>query len=269
MDYKKAGTKANETAESVSPVTETPALTETLAPTETPTPTPTKTPTPTPTPTPEPTPEPVVYLGDLYAIPAETVVEDETIDMNNIDQYFTAYPIDDEIFARIYGDDRSFKTYCTLSRDELRYIKLLYRGFDLQTHVGELMVNTLLADDIIYIFKTLYLNNYQIERIVLVDNYCDDVTLDILSQKCGGANVTIATTQKSATKFISPVAVAKFNKQNPTLTIKTVGTFHDRFLILDGTALYHFGASLKDLGRHYCAVTKMDAMFIPSIMQRI
>ena len=27
--------------------------------------------------------------------------------------------------------------------------------------------------------------------------------------------------------------------------------------------------SLKDLGRHYCAVTKMDAMFISSIMQRI
>ena len=107
------------------------------------------------------------------------------------------------------------------------------------------------------------------KSIVLVDNYCDDVTLDILSQKCGGANVTIATTQKSATKFISPVAVAKFNKQNPTLTIKAVGTFHDRFLILDGTDLYHFGASLKDLGRHYCAVTKMDAMFIPSIMQRI
>ncbi len=24
-----------------------------------------------------------------------------------------------------------------------------------------------------------------------------------------------------------------------------------------------------DLGRQYCAVTKMDAMFIPSIMQRI
>ena len=107
------------------------------------------------------------------------------------------------------------------------------------------------------------------KNIVLVDNYCDDVTLDILSQKCGGANVLIATTHKSATKFISPTAVAKFNKQNPTLTIKTVGSFHDRFLILDGTELYHFGASMKDLGRQYCAITKMDAMFIPSIMQRI
>ncbi len=107
------------------------------------------------------------------------------------------------------------------------------------------------------------------KSIVLVDNYCDDVTLDILAQKRGGAFVTIATLQKSITKFLTPAAVAKFNKQNPTLTIKAIGIFHDRFLILDGTELYHFGASLKDLGRQYCAVTKMDAMFIPSIMQRI
>ena len=107
------------------------------------------------------------------------------------------------------------------------------------------------------------------KNIVLVDNYCDDVTLDILSQKCGGTDVLIATTHKSATKFISPIAVAKFNKQNPTLTIKAVGSFHDRFLILDDTELYHFGASMKDLGRQYCAITKMDAMFISSIMQRI
>ena len=107
------------------------------------------------------------------------------------------------------------------------------------------------------------------KSIVLVDNYCDDVTLDILSQKSGGADVTIATLQKSISKFISQTAVDKFNKQNPTLSIKAVGNFHDRFLILDGAELYHLGASLKDLGRQYCAITKMDAMFIPSIMQRI
>ena len=67
----------------------------------------------------------------------------------------------------------------------------------------------------------------------------------------------------------SPTAIEKFNKQNPTLTVKTTGVFHDRFLILDGQELYHFGASLKSLGRQYCAVSKMDAMFIPSIMERI
>ena len=104
------------------------------------------------------------------------------------------------------------------------------------------------------------------KSIVLVDGYCDDVTLDILAAKRGGANVTIATVAKTP---ITPTAIEKFNKQNPTLTVKTTGVFHDRFLILDGKELYHFGASLKNLGRRYCAVSKMDAMFIPSIMERI
>lgn len=107
------------------------------------------------------------------------------------------------------------------------------------------------------------------KSLVLVDPYCDDTTLDILAQKRGGANVTIVTTQKSATQFLTPTAIGKFNKQNPSLTITTTGVFHDRFLILDGTELYHFGASFKDLGRLYCAVSKMDAVFIPSITQRI
>ena len=107
------------------------------------------------------------------------------------------------------------------------------------------------------------------KRIVLVDGYCDEVALDILSQKKGGVEVLVATSQKMIDRHLTPVAVEKFNKQSPTLTVKAVGTFHDRFLILDDKELYHFGASLKDLGRQYCAVSKMDAMFIPSIMQRI
>ena len=107
------------------------------------------------------------------------------------------------------------------------------------------------------------------KRIVLVDGYCDEITLDILAQKRGGVEVVVATAQKMIDKHLTPVAVAKFNKQNPTLQVRAVAAFHDRFLILDDKVLYHFGASLKDLGRQYCAVTKMDAMFIPSIMQRI
>lgn len=104
------------------------------------------------------------------------------------------------------------------------------------------------------------------KSIVLVDGYCDDVTLDILLHKRGGASVTIATVAKTP---ITATAIAKFNKQNPTLTVKTTGVFHDRFLIIDDTELYHFGASLKNLGRQYCAISKMDAAFIPSIMERI
>ena len=107
------------------------------------------------------------------------------------------------------------------------------------------------------------------KKIVLVDGYSDEVTLDVLSQKKGGVEVIVATAQKMIDKHLTSVAIAKFNKQNPTLKVKAVGTFHDRFLILDDKELYHFGASLKDIGRQYCAVSKMDAMFIPSILERI
>ncbi|MEA3296223.1 MAG: ORF6N domain-containing protein, partial [Patescibacteria group bacterium] len=33
---------------------------------------------------------------------------------------------------------------------------------------------------------------------------------------------------------------------------------HDRFLIIDNSELYHFGASLKDLGKKWFAFSKMD-----------
>ena len=104
------------------------------------------------------------------------------------------------------------------------------------------------------------------KSILLVDGYCDDVTLDILSAKRGGVKVTVATVEKTP---ISETAIAKFNKQNPTLEVVHTGRFHDRFLVIDDKELYHFGASLKDLGRHYCAVSRMDAAFIPSILQRM
>ena len=104
------------------------------------------------------------------------------------------------------------------------------------------------------------------KSILLVDGYCDDVTLDILSAKRCGVKVTVATVEKTP---ITDTAIAKFNKQNPTLEVVHTGRFHDRFLVIDGKELYHFGASLKDLGRHYCAVSKMDAAFIPSILQRM
>ena len=107
------------------------------------------------------------------------------------------------------------------------------------------------------------------KSIVLIDGYVDETTLDILSKKRGGAKVTIVTTEKMLAKQLTPAALDKFNKQNPGLTAKAAASFHDRFMILDDSEIYHFGASLKDLGRKYCAVSKMDASFIPSILARI
>ncbi len=87
-------------------------------------------------------------------------------------QSFTISPIPDDIFAKMQG--KSFKDNCTVPREDLRYLKVLHVGFDGKTHIGELVVNRLIADDVLDIFKQLYEAGYEIEKIRLIDKYDAD-----------------------------------------------------------------------------------------------
>jgi len=49
-----------------------------------------------------------------------------------------------------------------------------------------------------------------------------------------------------------------FTEQYPPIEIREFKNSHDRFIIIDNTAVYHFGASLKDLGKKWFAFSKMD-----------
>lgn len=89
----------------------------------------------------------------------------ETI-MNNC-FYFEEMKAD--IKARIKG--KSYKDDCTVPYEDLRYVRVLYYGFDEKTHIGELIVNKAIASDIVDIFTELYEKQYPIERMVLVDEY--------------------------------------------------------------------------------------------------
>ena len=50
----------------------------------------------------------------------------------------------------------------------------------------------------------------------------------------------------------------KYQSQYENLTIKTNSGFHDRFIIIDDTILYHCGASFKDLGKKCFDINKID-----------
>lgn len=50
----------------------------------------------------------------------------------------------------------------------------------------------------------------------------------------------------------------KFNAQYPSIEIKEFKDSHDRFIIIDDVDVYHFGASLKDLGKKWFAFSKID-----------
>ncbi len=93
------------------------------------------------------------------------------------------------------------------------------------------------------------------KSITLIDNYIDETILDLFCKKKSGVNVKIHTKRISKSLRLD---VQKFNSQYPTLTAEEFNKSHDRFLIIDNKDVYHFGASLKDLGKKWFAFSKFD-----------
>ena len=93
------------------------------------------------------------------------------------------------------------------------------------------------------------------KSIILIDNYIDDGVLTVLSKANKKVQITILT--KTISKQLA-LDVIKYNEQYPAITIKEFHNSHDRFLIIDGKTVYHFGASLKDLGKKWFAFSKFD-----------
>ena len=91
------------------------------------------------------------------------------------------------------------------------------------------------------------------ENIILFDNYINEDTLNLLSDKKENVKIVIYT--KDISRKLE-LAVKKFNEQYQNLEINHFDKSHDRFLIIDDE-IYHIGASLKDLGKKWFAFSKL------------
>lgn len=92
-------------------------------------------------------------------------------------------------------------------------------------------------------------------EIILIDNYVDAVIFDLLEKRAQGVAATIYTERVDQ----SLQHLQQLNQQQYRRRIEVKeynNRFHDRFLILDD-ALYHFGASFKDLGKRLFAFELM------------
>ncbi|MDD4353402.1 MAG: ORF6N domain-containing protein [Candidatus Nanoarchaeia archaeon] len=89
--------------------------------------------------------------------------------------------------------------------------------------------------------------------IVIIDNYVDDSVLTLINKRNLGVKATIFTKDISKELLLD---LNKFNSQYPIIEIKQFEKSHDRFIIIDNKEVYHFGASLKDLGKKWFAFSK-------------
>ena len=92
------------------------------------------------------------------------------------------------------------------------------------------------------------------QRIILIDNYVDELVLTLLDKREDTVSAIIYTQQISRQLRLD---VDRHNSQYPPIEISVFRRSHDRFLCIDDT-VYHVGASIKDLGKKWFAFSKME-----------
>ena len=111
-------------------------------------------------------------VADIKQQPAGTEVDVSDLSEEEKAQLFYATETTDDIFARINGV--SYQENSEISRENLRYLRVLHIGTNGNTYVGEMIVNESISEDVLEIMQELYHAAYPIEKMVLIDEYGGD-----------------------------------------------------------------------------------------------
>jgi len=88
------------------------------------------------------------------------------------------------------------------------------------------------------------------KEIIIIDNYAGKELLDILKEI--NRNITIIS------KNINEELKKKYTSQYTNINFIDNNSFHDRFIIIDKSVLYHCGSSFKDLGKKCFGINRID-----------
>lgn len=91
-------------------------------------------------------------------------------------------------------------------------------------------------------------------RIILIDNYIDESVLTLLDKRKDDVSAKIYTQQANPQLQLD---IQRHDSQYAPIPIHLLTRSHDRFLLIDDD-VYHIGASIKDLGKRWFAIMKMQ-----------
>lgn len=100
------------------------------------------------------------------------------------------------------------------------------------------------------------------DEIIIVDNYVNKELLDIL-REVDKKIIVISNNMNNE-------LIKKYESQYDNTQFVTDNPFHDRYIILDRKEVYASGMSLKDVGKKYSYINKIEeSIFINELIKRI
>lgn len=160
-------------------------------------------------------------VSEIQHMDAGTMLDDFILNQKLIDSLFYSTEISEEIKQRIWNI--SYKENKNISLNELRYLRVLHRGFDGNTYVGELIVNQVITQDILEIMKELYYNDYPIEKMVLIDEYAGDDEASMEDNNTSAFNYRAISGTTTLSKHSLGMAIDINPKYNPYVVTRANG----------------------------------------------
>lgn len=155
----------------------------------------------------------VPTLAEINTLPAETVFDAAGLNNDEIHKCFYSEELNKEIISRI--NNISYQENDEIKAEDLRYLRVLHTGFDGETHIGELIVNQCIAEDILEIMEELYANQYPIEKMVLIDEYNADDEASMSDNNTSAFNYRVIAGTNRLSKHGQGLAIDINPKYNP------------------------------------------------------
>lgn len=159
-----------------------------------------------------------IIIEIIESLPVTAVVRVGRVNAETLAACFTYIEIPPKVFTRM--ENKSFSEDCTIPLADLRYVKVLYYGFDDEIHVGELVVNKSIAFDIVEIFKELFDARYPIERMVLIDEYEADDNLSMEDNNTSSFNFRVVIGTDTLSNHARGLAIDINPLYNPYVSTK-------------------------------------------------
>lgn len=165
--------------------------------------------------------------AESMPIPSERVTYEEG---------FYYEPLTDAVKERITGISYP-ESGCTVPYEDLAYVGLLYFDFEGQQQNGELICNKAIAQDMVEIFYELYRNEYQIERVRLIDEYGGDDTASMADNNTSCFNYRVVDGTTSLSKHAYGLAIDVNPYYNPYVVFNKNGD-GDTYISPPGSEVY-------------------------------
>lgn len=177
-------------------------------------------------------PDCTIYKDGFYYEPLSEDIKKKITGISYPISESEASTLEIPVFNTMGDDDTPAVSY-----NDLRLISVLYYDFNAEVRIGELICNKGIADDLVEIFYELYINEYQIDKIRLVDEYNADDTASITDNNTSCFNYRVVDGTTTLSKHALGCAIDINPFYNPYIVFNKDGS-GETYISPPGSEIY-------------------------------